>query len=266
MNGRCTLVVPCYNEASRLDAEAFLAFADSRESAPALLFVDDGSRDETRMILTGLCSRSPGRISLLALDRNQGKAEAVRTGLRAALAAGASMVGYMDADLSTSTPEMQRLIDLYHASGTEVLMGARVSLLGREVRRQPARHYLGRIFASAASWVLKLPVYDTQCGAKLFKSTPALESALQRPFLSSWAFDVELLGRLLVGDGSGNRLAPDRILEEPLRAWRHKPGSKLSAWHMLRAGLDMVRIARVMARERQASVKQSAGFSSPAWH
>jgi hypothetical protein len=42
-------------------------------------------------------------------------------------------------------------------------------------------------------------VYDTQCGAKLFRRTPALAAALERPFRSRWAFDVELLGRLRSG-------------------------------------------------------------------
>ena len=53
-----------------------------------------------------------------------------------------------------------------------------------------------------ASLILHARVYDTQCGAKLFRRSAALEAALADPFLSRWSFDVELLGRMLIGDAS----------------------------------------------------------------
>ena len=43
----CTIVVPCFNEAARLDAQAFLGMLDARDNL-SLLFVDDGSTDGTR--------------------------------------------------------------------------------------------------------------------------------------------------------------------------------------------------------------------------
>ena len=82
---------------------------------------------------------------------------------------------------------------------TDVILASRVSLLGRRIVRSTRRHYLGRIFATLASRILRVAVYDTQCGAKLFRCAPALAAALRDPFLSRWVFDVELLGRLLTG-------------------------------------------------------------------
>ena len=178
-----TLVVPCYDEAHRLDAGAFVALLDA-DPACSLLFVNDGSTDGTAALLAALAARRPGRIRVLDLGRNRGKAEAVRRGLLDALAAPAEIVGYVDADLATPTAEVERLLELMRGRDTHVLLAARVALLGRRIERGPLRHYLGRIFASMASLVLRLRVYDTQCGAKLFRAGPALSDALSAPFLS----------------------------------------------------------------------------------
>src|SRR5687768_750502 len=94
------IVVPCYNEAARLDTERFAAFAAVQDQA-MLLFVDDGSVDETARLLDTLAARVPGHISVLRLKPNGGKANAVRAGALQAVAEGALRVGYWDADLST---------------------------------------------------------------------------------------------------------------------------------------------------------------------
>jgi hypothetical protein len=46
-------------------------------------------------------------------------------------------------------------------------------------------------------------------------------------------------------------LTQAQFMEEPLRIWMDKPGSKLRPWHMAQAALDMVRIARALARDRR---------------
>ena len=246
-----TLVIPCYNEAARLDQVALRAFVDGRPDVN-LLLVNDGSTDATEACLRALAAERPGRIDVLSLPANAGKAEAVRQGLRAALAGGATTVGYFDADLSTPTAEMGRLLDVLEARGADVVMGARVALLGVDIHRQAARHYLGRVFASVASLVFKTRVYDTQCGAKLFRRSPALEAALEAPFLSRWAFDVELLGRLLAGTPDTPGLSTSDVVEVPLRAWKDVPGSKLNPTAMVGALGDLARIRLALARRRRS--------------
>ena len=233
------LVVPCFNEADRLDTDAFLDLAERLEAT--LVFVDDGSTDATPAILSRVHARQP-RVHVLTLASNVGKGEAVRAGLLAALASGAGLVGYFDADLATAPAEIARLVDIAESrTEHDAIIASRVGLLGHHIERSAVRHYLGRIFATASSIVLGLRVYDTQCGAKLFRATDPLRRALSEPFVSTWAFDVELLGRL-----TKSGLTADRMLEVPLVAWRDVGSSKLSVSSALRAALDLIRIRRTL--------------------
>ena len=245
------IVVPCFNEAARLDSDAFLRLA---ESTPLrLLFVNDGSTDATAAVLEALRDRAPNSVNVLTLAQNSGKAEAVRQGLLEAIAGGAQVVGFVDADLSTPPAEVQRLLGILDArAGVQVLIGARVRLLGNAVERQAVRHYLGRIFATAASLALSLDIYDTQCGAKLFRVTPALTDALADPFGSRWIFDVELLGRLANGRRGIAPVPLDAFAEVPLLVWHDVAGSKVRPGHFLRAAGELAEVwLRLRARRQE---------------
>jgi len=251
----CTLVVPCFNEAARLDPDLFdalVAAADAR-----VLAVDDGSTDDTAALLDKLVGSDPERYGVLALGSNRGKGEAVRRGLLAALDAGAELVGYCDADFATPPDEVARLVATLRADESiGAVLGSRVALMGSDIRRSPFRHYSGRLFATAGSLVLGVPVYDTQCGAKVFRVTDALRQALATPFVSRWAFDVELLGRLMHGPAGRGR-----FVELPLRRWREPGGSKLTTRAGIRAAADLARIHRVLRRRAAGA---GPGGESPA--
>lgn len=246
-----TVVVPCYNEADRLDAAPLLAFIDGHADASFLL-VNDGSSDGTAAVLDRLAAERPGRIRALQLAPNRGKAEAVREGLRDALAAGADIVGFLDADLSTPPAQIDDLRAALARPGVQVAIGSRIGMLGYDIDRSAVRHYLGRVFATAASLILQARVYDTQCGAKLFRASPALSDALSAPFLSRWAFDVEFLGRLLIGSPAVPALPLSAIVEVPLPIWHDVKGSKLGLGGMARTVRDLVVVANDMAARRRA--------------
>ena len=168
------VVIPCFNEAKRLDVKGLTAFMGGVEGT-RLLFVDDGSTDGTAEVLERLAARFPQRIQWFSLNRNSGKGEAVRQGVLKAALDGSRYVGFWDADFSTPLEAIGdfRAI-LEERPSLEMVFGSRVQLLGREIVRKTHRHYLGRIFATFASLVLDLAIYDTQCGAKLFRSTPEI--------------------------------------------------------------------------------------------
>ena len=241
-----TWVVPCFDEATRLDQAAFLALAD--QPSTSLIFVDDGSHDQTLPLLRRLAQQRADRISVLERPLNQGKAEAVRQGMLHALAGSAEMLGFVDADLATPPAELLRLAVMIRDGEFDLVFGSRVQLLGRSIERSPLRHYVGRVFATCASLSLGLAAYDTQCGAKIFRRTPALAAALGSPFSSRWAFDVELLGRLVRPGGGVPGLSISRIREEPLSTWSDVPGSKLGPMAALQTGLELARIAWKLRR------------------
>lgn len=253
---RVILVVPCYNEESRLSQERIDELL--ADESVELVLVDDGSTDGTRALLHRIAAQHPARVRALCLTPNAGKAEAVRRGLLSALETVRDrtsiddIVGYADADFATPPQELLRLRDELRASGAKVVLGARIARLGAQVERKPMRHYLGRLFATTASLVLALDVYDTQCGAKLFVDTPALRAALAQPFSSRWVFDVELLGRLTTGTGHSPPLRSDAFIEVPLRRWEDVRGSKLGVGGGLRGGVELLRLAaRVRQRGRR---------------
>lgn len=237
------LVVPCYNEAERLPIESFERFASSHPEVQ-LLFVDDGSTDRTAELLSDLETRAGERVSVLGLTRNQGKAEAVRRGMLAALRGRPRFAGYWDADLATPLEELEGFIGVLTGQpDLEMVFGSRVMLLGHAVKRRLLRHYLGRVFATAASITLGLAIYDTQCGAKLFRVSDDTASLFEEPFLTGWIFDVEIIARLIrERRGTARPQAQDVIYEQPLGTWQDIAGSKVRARDLPRALLELIRI------------------------
>jgi len=248
------LVVPCYNEAARLQPRAFLDFQASHPSV-RLLFVDDGSRDATFAILERIQAAAPASVGILRLPSRQGKGEAVRRGILEGIRDGAPLVGFWDADLATPLEAVDDFLRLVEKRPEmEIVLGSRIKLMGRDIRRQAWRHYLGRVFATAVSLALELPVYDPQCGAKLFRVSEATTAVFKRPFRSRWIFDVEVLARYLAQPAApGEPPRQDRIYELAVPQWHHVPGSKLRWTDYLRSFFDLAAIRRQYRRRPPAS-------------
>jgi glycosyltransferase involved in cell wall biosynthesis len=248
------IVVPCYNEASRLDAHKFREFSRGHRHQ-RFLFVDDGSTDGTSEVLDDLRRSDPECFTVCGLPVNVGKAEAVRRGLLRAFEAGPDYVGYWDADLATPLDAILTFCSVLDSrADIDMVFGARVSLLGRSVRRSPIRHYLGRSFATAASLALGIGFYDTQCGAKLFRATSEIRSLLQSPFSSRWIFDVELIARLAAARRGTDRPPVDEVVYEfPLHEWRDVAGSKLKPRDFVGAFFELAAITRRYGRMARPS-------------
>ncbi len=237
MKKKIILVVPCYNEEDRLDLPQFMGALEHNNDL-CWLFVDDGSMDKTAEMIQAQVQLHPGRVFFHQLKKNSGKGEAVRQGLLKAIELNADLTGYFDADLATPISEIHRLLNLYEIQKRKILLGSRVFLLGRNIQRQRWRFWLGRCFALVATQMLKLKVYDTQCGAKLIENYPNLKLCLEMPFVSVWLFDVELIQRL---KGVGH-LTDHDFFEEPLLQWTEVGGSKVKAKAFVVALVDLIKI------------------------
>jgi len=230
------LVIPCYNEERRLDIHEFSKFAASNVGYH-ILFVNDGSVDGTPFLLEKLTAQYEN-MSFLNLEKNGGKAEAVRQGFVYALTlSDFSYIGFWDADLATPLSELNQFSTRLGENEYDIVMGSRVLRLGGHIERKWYRHLLGRLFATVASVSLNLPVYDTQCGAKFFKASIVKDLFLSN-FISYWIFDVELLFRYC----QKNENASEKIYEIPLNHWVDVAGSKLSPLDFFKAPMELFKI------------------------
>ncbi len=239
---RVTIVVPCFNEELRLPADAFRHF-----TGVDFLFVNDGSSDGTLRLLESLQDADPSRFSVLNLEKNRGKAEAVRLGILAAMERSPDLVGFWDADLATPLTEIPLFLDVFETRPEiDMVLGARVRLLGRQISRRESRHYFGRVGATLISQTLGLAVYDTQCGAKLFRANDVVRGIFAAPFLSRWIFDVEIIARY--AQKRGRDAAANAIYELPIRVWHDVQGSKVKSKDFIRALRDLWKIRRAYRR------------------
>lgn len=231
------LVVPCYNEAKRFQAEKWEAFIKTHPEC-GIVLVDDGSTDNTLELLTQLAQKNRTNISVLAHAHNSGKAAAVRIGMLEALQAKPEKIGFLDADLSVTPQECLRLSQ-YITSDITFVFGSRIKKIDNVIQRKWYRFLIGRFIATLISKMLTLPVYDTQCGAKVF-ATSLVPILFEKPFISQWLFDVELFFRAL--KHYGKPLFIKRSREIPISQWIDTADSKVPLGYGFSLWFDLLKI------------------------
>jgi dolichyl-phosphate beta-glucosyltransferase len=216
-----SVVIPCFNEASRIGQTLRLTldYLVTHASESELIVVNDGSTDTTGTKAREVLDETKIETRLLENFPNRGKGAAVRKGL---LAAQKPIGLFFDADLSTPLDEIPKVIDPVANGDVDIAFGSRAldrSLIG--IRQPWRREYGGRVFNFLVRVATGLPFWDTQCGFKTFRldvCRPILEAAR----IDGFAFDVELL---FLAWRAGLR-----IREIPVR-WNHAEGSKVHFFH-----------------------------------
>lgn len=221
------IIIPVYNEASRLDKEMYLLHLQ-KNANQQILFVNDGSNDNTIEIIEELRQKANGQIHTLSKNVNRGKAEAIRSGILKIKEKkkDADFFGYIDADLATPLSQIQYIVDALNENpDKQIALGSRVQMMGFDIQRKRSRHYLGRIFATYVSLLFDFKIYDTQCGAKFFRANDDNYSLFSDTFSSKWFFDIEILIRFLKSKGKVS--FQKEIIEVPLQKWHEQGNSKL---------------------------------------
>lgn len=215
---KIAIIIPCYNEEKRLSKTALEELYAT--TTAHIYLCNDGSTDGTAALIDGFANQME-RCFVMQYTQNQGKANTIYKSANTLLEKNVyTHIGYFDADFSTPVSEMIRMLDHLEKNPDRFLMGSRVKLLNYDIVRKTHRHIIGRLIITLVNIRLKLGIYDTQCGAKLFPALIAKE-AFSQPFKTSWLFDIEIFIRLkkkgLLARGE----------EFPLRHWRDVDGSKL---------------------------------------
>jgi dolichyl-phosphate beta-glucosyltransferase len=234
------LIIPCYNEASRFPVNRFVSFL-KKKKAVSIYFVNDGSSDNTDSVLEDLRIKFPEHVSIINQEKNEGKAAAVRLGMNNALRNNKfNRFAFLDADLSTSIEECI-LLSKKITKEISFVFGSRIKKLDNKIQRKAHRFIIGRVIATFISKMLRLPIYDSQCGCKIF-SREWTTLIFNEVFLTRWLFDVEIFYRLI--NHFGRTKIQTKILEVPLSAWIDSENSKVSLFYGIKVWFDLLKIYR----------------------
>ena len=194
MAGTPWVVLPTYNEAGNVETvvRAILAALPGAH----VLVVDDASPDGTGAIAGRLAEEHP-EVEVLHRPGKVGLGQAYVSGFSRALAAGASHVIQMDADLSHDPADLPRLLAAAD-EGADLVLGSRYVPGGGVEDWGLLRRVLSRGGCAYARLVLGVPVRDLTGGFKCFRED-ALRAIDYASVVRSqgYAFQVELTFRAL---------------------------------------------------------------------
>ncbi len=181
-----SVVIPCYNEAGKIekDIAAALEYFRGRPYSFELMLVDDGSSDRTPEIL----EQAEGCLAV-CYRPNRGKGCAVRTGM---LKATGRYRLFADAGLCVPFSEIEKGLGLMEG-GADVAIGSRKMAASQVVEKQAGYRRIGStVFGFLVRNWMGLRYSDTQCGFKLF-TAEAAERLFSAARIDGFMFDAETL-------------------------------------------------------------------------
>ena len=191
--GRLSVVMPVYNLAATIEenlkrtAELFEAHGVRAELVP----VDDGSADGTWSAIEAAASGIAGEFVTCVpvhLSENGGKGAALRAGFAASHG---EYVMLLDGDLDINPKQTPWFFASLAENGSDIVIGSKRHPKSK-VQYPWHRRIVSWVYFTLVRIFIGLPITDTQTGMKLFRRN-ALEEALSRMLVKTYAFDLELL-------------------------------------------------------------------------
>lgn len=212
---KLSLIVPMYNESAIIaeTAKTFYEYLSSHFEDFELIFVDDGSTDDCAARVEAL--RLPG-VQVLRYTPNQGKGNAVKTGM---LAASGDVRMFLDADVAYGTEVIGRAAVLFaEHPDKDMVIGSRPLHPEGYAGYSFLRKLASETYIKVLNVVGGFRLSDSQCGCKAYRG-PAAEVIFSRTETKGFAFDFEtILWAQELGCG---------ILEMPVKVINHRE-SKVS--------------------------------------
>jgi glycosyltransferase involved in cell wall biosynthesis len=235
------IIIPCFNEYTRINKTSYINFLNENKNC-TIVFAEDGSTDDTLKVLKEIQDASKNNVHIHVLDRNKGKAEAIREAVLYSYEnkLAFNKLAYIDADLSVSLEECLSISDAV-TNDVFFAFGSRILKIDSYIKRRKFRHYTGRFIATIISTILKVPVYDTQCGCKIFSRSLANQVFHER-FISKWLFDVEIFFRII--NLYSIKDLQDKSREIPLKSWIDSANSKVKITYFFKMWYDIYSINR----------------------
>lgn len=160
-----TIIVPLFNEEESLpELFAWIKKIMTAEGySYEVLFVDDGSTDNSWKVIEELKSQDPDRVKGIRFRRNYGKSPALYCGFKAAQG---DIVVTMDADLQDSPEEVPEMIRMIREEGYDLVSGWKKKRYdGKFSKNIPSK-----IYNWTARKVTGIKLHDMNCGLKAYRS------------------------------------------------------------------------------------------------
>lgn len=245
MNNKIVVIVPCFNEADRLNLFYFNELSKIQNTI--WIFIDDGSTDNTSQILKKLSTKT--NVMNLRIDRNMGKSNAIAYGMDFASHEFSNIewIGFLDSDGAFASEDVARIIKMANSiKRFDAIYTSRVKMAGRNIKRNNVRHVIARLITSLFGLVWREIPYDTQSGFKLYRYSDDYKSLFIEPFKTKWFFDIELSIRYLKC-----KEKEINVWEEPVTSWLDIPGSKINHRQVFRISLEVVYIFFLLLSQRK---------------
>lgn len=240
-----SIIIPLFNEGKRFKEENFKELLDKEEVN--LLFVDDGSSDDTAHIIQELVTKRRN-VAFLSQAKNLGKGEAIRAGFQRVLRTNVDLICFLDGDGAFDSKEVFNIIKkLEHLetckdiSNCKIFFSSRIKLSGSQITRSKRRHYFNRVLITLLFHKLDYFPYDTQSGFKIFRNCEHTKKLFENQFETKWLFDIELIIRDFKIHNSF------RIEEIPIKYWREIGNSKLNYKSLFKIIKEINRIRYLLA-------------------